>query len=92
VSFLREPIRWLRAITQYKGTFGGAPNFAYDHCVRLVSEEEKQDLDLSSWVTVFNTAEPVRAETLDRFAQAFAGCGFRREALFPGYGLAETWS
>jgi acyl-CoA synthetase (AMP-forming)/AMP-acid ligase II len=90
VSFLREPVRWLRAITHYKGTCAGAPNFAYDYCVRLVQTEEKQGLDLSSWMTAFNAAEPVRAETLDRFAEAFAGCGFRREAFFPNYGLAEA--
>jgi len=90
ISFLREPVRWLRAITHYKGTCAGAPNFAYDYCVHLVQDEEKEGLDLSSWMTAFNAAEPVRAETLDRFAKAFAGCGFRREAFFPNYGLAEA--
>ena len=38
----------------------------------------------------FNGAEPVRAETLDAFAEAFAPCGFRREAFYPCYGLAEA--
>jgi acyl-CoA synthetase (AMP-forming)/AMP-acid ligase II len=89
-SFLREPVRWLQAITHYKGTYGGTPNFAYDHCVRLVKAEEKQALDLSSWAPAFNGSEPVRAETLDRFAAAFAGCGFRHEAFWPCYGLAEA--
>ena len=38
----------------------------------------------------FNGAEPVREETIDRFVEAFAPCGFRREAFYPCYGLAEA--
>jgi 8-amino-7-oxononanoate synthase len=90
VTFLREPIRWLQAISDYRGTTSGAPNFAYDHCVKLITEEQKAGLDLSSWRIAYNGAEPVRAETLDRFARAFAGCGFRPQAFFPCYGLAEA--
>ncbi|HEY7424837.1 MAG TPA: fatty acyl-AMP ligase [Gemmataceae bacterium] len=90
ISFLREPVRWLRAISMYRGTTAGAPNFAYDHCVRSISEEQKQGLDLRSWSVAYNGAEPVWAETLDRFAEAFGGCGFRRAAFFPCYGLAEA--
>jgi acyl-CoA synthetase (AMP-forming)/AMP-acid ligase II len=89
-SFLREPVRWLRAISEYQGTTTGAPNFAYDHCVRLVSEEQKDGLDLSSLTIAYNGAEPVRDKTLDSFAAAFARCNFRREAFFPCYGLAEA--
>jgi acyl-CoA synthetase (AMP-forming)/AMP-acid ligase II len=90
MTFLREPVRWLQAITRYRGTTTGAPNFAYDHCVRLIAEEQKVDLDLSSLKVAYNGSEPVRAETLDRFAAAFQCCGFRREAFFPCYGLAES--
>lgn len=89
-TFLREPVRWLRAISEFRGTTAGAPNFAYDHCVQCVSEEQKQGLDLSCWAVAYNGSEPVRAETLDRFEAAFAGCGFRPEAFFPCYGLAEA--
>ena len=90
VTFLREPVEWLRAISQYRGTTSGAPNFAYDHCVKYITEEQKKGLDLSSWQIAYNGAEPVRGETLDRFTEAFAGCGFRRQAFFPCYGLAEA--
>ena len=90
VDFLREPACWLRAITRYRGTTTGAPNFAYDHCARHVTEEQKQGLDLRSLAIAYNGAEPVRPETLDRFAAAFARCGFRPEAFFPCYGLAES--
>lgn len=89
-AFLQRPIRWLQAISRYKGTLAGAPNFAYDLCVRKITPEQKETLDLSSWVAAANGAEPVRPETLERFAEAFAPCGFRREALLPCYGLAEA--
>lgn len=89
-SFLQRPIQWLQAISLYKGTTSGGPNFAYDLCVRKVSEQQLATLDLSSWTVAFNGAEPVRADTLDRFARTFERCGFRREAFYPCYGLAEA--
>lgn len=90
VAFLQEPFRWLLAISRYRAHTSGAPNFAYDLCVRQIAPERRAALDLSSWQVAYNGAEPVRAETLERFAEAFAGSGFRREALFPCYGLAEA--
>ena len=68
----------------------GAPNFAYDLCVDRTTPEQRADLDLSRWRVAFNVAETVRPETLDRFAEAFAPAGFRREAFLPCYGLAEA--
>ena len=88
--FLRKPLDWLRAISRYRATTSGGPNFAYELCVRKAAEEERGELDLSSWAVAFNGAEPVRADTLERFARAFAPCGFRAEALYPCYGLAEA--
>jgi acyl-CoA synthetase (AMP-forming)/AMP-acid ligase II/acyl carrier protein len=90
VAFLQKPLRWLAAIDRYRGTTSGGPNFAYDLCVRRIGAEERQGLDLSSWRVAFNGAEPVRAATLDRFAEAFVSCGFRRQAFYPCYGLAEA--
>ncbi|HEV7786338.1 MAG TPA: AMP-binding protein, partial [Thermoanaerobaculia bacterium] len=90
VAFLQRPVRWLRAISRYRATGSGGPNFAYELCVRKVGPEQRADLDLSSWSVAFNGAEPVRAGTLERFAEAFAPCGFRREAFYPCYGLAEA--
>jgi amino acid adenylation domain-containing protein len=87
VSFLQRPRRWLEAIHRYRGTTSGGPNFAYELCLRKASPE---GLDLSSWRLAFNGAEPVRASTLERFAEAFAPAGFRREAFYPCYGLAEA--
>ena len=90
LEFLRRPVTWLRAISHFRATTSGGPNFGYERCVRKISAAEREGLDLSSWTVAYNGAEPIRAETLDRFAEAFAGSGFRREALYPCYGLAEA--
>ncbi|MEO0532034.1 MAG: fatty acyl-AMP ligase, partial [Planctomycetota bacterium] len=88
--FLQKPLRWLKVLSDTGAAISGGPNFAYDLCVERITDEEKRSLDLSQWEIAFNGAEPVRAETLDRFAEAFACCGFRREAFYPCYGLAEA--
>jgi 8-amino-7-oxononanoate synthase/acyl carrier protein len=90
VAFLQKPLRWLQAISKYRATISGGPNFAYELCVRKTTPEQRATLDLSSWTLAFNGAEPVRAETIDAFCEAFAPSGFRREAFFPCYGLAES--
>ena len=90
MDFLQKPLRWLQAISRYKATTSGGPNFAYDLCVNKIKPEELATLDLSRWGVAFSGAEPVRAETLERFARTFAPCGFRREAFYPCYGMAET--
>ncbi len=90
VSFLQKPLRWLKAITKYRGTISGGPNFAYDLCVEKITPEQMEGLDLSSWGLAFNGAEPVRAETLENFARKFAPVGFKYEAFYPCYGMAET--
>ena len=88
--FLQKPVRWLQMLSQTGCTISGGPNFAYDLCVEKVTAEQKTTLDLSRWTLAFNGAEPVRADTIDRFSKAFAECGFRREAFYPCYGLAEA--
>ncbi|BAZ20872.1 beta-ketoacyl synthase [Kalymmatonema gypsitolerans NIES-4073] len=90
VAFLQKPFRWLQAISNYKATTSGGPNFAYDLACRQISPEQLATLDLSRWEVAFTGAEPIRAETMERFAETFAPCGFRREAFYPCYGMAET--
>jgi len=90
VAFVQKPFRWLQAISRYRGTTSGGPNFAFDLCVRKITPNQRATLDLSSWTVAFCGAEPVRAETLERFAETFAPCGFRPEAFYPCYGLAEA--
>ena len=85
-----RPWSWLQMISDNKAWSSPAPNFAYDLCVERVTEQQKQSLDLSCWRNVLNGSEPVRAATLDRFARAFASCGFRSSSFFPCYGMAEA--
>jgi amino acid adenylation domain-containing protein len=89
-SFLQKPRRWLDAISRYRADTSGGPDFAYDLCLRKIAVEERTGLDLSSWRVAFNGAEPVRCDTLRRFAEAFAPSGFRRQSFHPCYGLAEA--
>jgi amino acid adenylation domain-containing protein len=89
-SFLQEPLKWLKAITRFGVTTSGGPNFGYELCLRKIKPEDRAGLNLSNWTVAFNGAEPIRAETLDRFASTFEPYGFRREAFSPCYGLAEA--
>ncbi|HEY9857225.1 MAG TPA: fatty acyl-AMP ligase [Stenomitos sp.] len=89
VAFIQRPMRWLQAMSRYRATHSVAPNFAYELCLRRLKPELLDQLDLSAWRLAGNAAEPVRADTLERFAAAMAPCGFRMEALRAGYGLAE---
>ena len=88
-AFLQRPVRWLQAISRFRATHSGGPNFAYELCVSRISAEQRATLDLSSWQMALNAAEPVRADTLRRFSETFAPCGFDAAAFSPGYGLAE---
>ena len=88
--FLEDPSRWLRAISRYRATLSGGPTFAYDLCARRADAMLSEPLDLSSWTVAVSGAEPVRAEVMRSFAEAFAPAGFRAEAIRPSYGLAEA--
>src|SRR4051794_21637736 len=88
-AFLQRPMRWLQAIHDYRTTISGAPNFAYEYCVRRTTPEERAALDLSHWRLAFCGAEPICAETLAHFADAFHDAGFRMQSFYPCYGLAE---
>jgi acyl-CoA synthetase (AMP-forming)/AMP-acid ligase II/acyl carrier protein len=89
-SFLQRPLRWLEAIDEYQASISGAPNFAYEYCVRRTTAEQCANLDLSHWRLAFCGAEPIRAETLGHFADAFGPAGFQLASFYPCYGLAET--
>ena len=89
-AFFAKPARWLQAITDHGATISGGPNFAYELCIRSVTGEQMCTLDLSRWEVAFNGAEMVRAETLARFREKFAPCGFRPDAFVSCYGMAEA--
>ena len=90
IAFLAKPIRWLQAISRYKATTSGGPNFAYELCVKKIKSEQLASLDLRSWEVAFTGAEPINASTLEQFAATFESCGFRKEAFYPCYGMAEN--
>ncbi|MGD0543087.1 MAG: AMP-binding protein [Candidatus Acidiferrales bacterium] len=88
--FLQKPVRWLQTISRYKNVTSGGPGFAYELCVAKISSEEREGLHLGNWMCAGIGASPVRPATLDRFAAKFSDCGFRRQAFYCGYGLAEA--
>ncbi|MGO1050913.1 fatty acyl-AMP ligase [Crossiella sp. CA198] len=90
LTFVQRPSTWLRTISGLDRADSPAPNFAFELCTRRITADQRAQLDLSGWEVALVGGEAVRTETLDDFAEAFADCGFRREALLPGYGLAES--
>ena len=90
LDFLSKPLRWLAAISRFRATISGAPNFAYDLCVQQAAKESPAQLDLTCWETAIVAAEPVRAGTLARFSAQFSFAGFHDTAFYPSYGLAES--
>jgi len=89
-AFLARPVLWLQAITKYRATVSGSPDFGYSYCAEMINDQHIADLDLRTWDVAYSGAEPVRADTLDRFVDRFSRCGFRRSTFFPCYGLAEA--
>ena len=90
VTFIQRPLRWLRAIHDYRAEVAGAPNFAFDLCVQRFRADQVKDLDLSCWKLAFNAAEPIRADTIERFAATFSPYGFEPRVMCPLYGMAEA--
>jgi acyl-CoA synthetase (AMP-forming)/AMP-acid ligase II len=90
VTFIQRPLRWLRAIHDYRAEVAGAPNFAFDLCVQRFRADQAKDLDLSCWRLAFNAAEPIRADTIERFAATFSPYGFEPRVMCPLYGMAEA--
>lgn len=89
-TFVEEPYRWLKTISDYRADISAAPNFAYELCLARITPELRATLDLSTWRFALNGAEPVRGKTIEEFAETFASSGFRRSAFYPAYGLAEA--
>lgn len=90
LMFLQKPLRWIKALSKYKTTISAAPNFAFDFCAKKIKEEQLEGLDISNWSIALNGAEPVRAETIERFSNKMAKAGFRKKQFYPAYGMAES--
>ena len=89
LAFLARPSRWLWAIHKHRATLSAAPNFAYELCLSKVQDSDIEGLDLSSWRSAYNGAEPVSPQTVRRFNERFASYGFKQTTMAPVYGLAE---
>jgi 8-amino-7-oxononanoate synthase len=90
MTFVQKPLRWLQTISDCQATTSGGPNFAYALALQKIAEQDLESLNLSSWRLAFTGAEPISAHVLDSFASKFAACGFRKEAFYPCYGMAEA--
>ncbi len=90
MAFLQKPVRWLQGISKYRISISGGPNFAYELCTQKITDDQLEGIDLSCWKVAFNGAEPVRAETLEKFTERFAPFGFSHKAHYACYGMAET--
>jgi len=90
MTFFQNPYIWLEQISRHRITISPGPNFAYDLCCQKITDEQKIQLDLSSWQIALNGAEPIRAETIENFSKSFAICGFQPQAFYPAYGMAEA--
>jgi len=90
LQFVQKPLNWLKAISTYKVTHSGGPNFAYSLCAERIGPADMAGLDLSSWAVAYNGSEPIRQETIRRFSQQFGPAGFSLNAYTTCYGLAEA--
>ena len=89
-SFLKNPMLWLQAITKYRATHSGSPNLGYELCVQRITSEQQKILDLSSWISAYSGAEPIRRKTLENFINKFQSSGFKSQYFYPCYGMAEA--
>lgn len=90
IDFLQSPVRWLRAITRYRATSSGAPNFAFQYCVDRIADKQLEGLDLSSWQVAYNGAENISRSTLHRFIERLRPFGLRGDVFLTCFGLAEA--
>jgi acyl-CoA synthetase (AMP-forming)/AMP-acid ligase II len=88
--YLLKPMTWLKAISKYRATMAGGPNFALDYCVDRLRPQDLDGVDLSTIYPFFCGAEPIRKKTLDRFAATFKLWNFSPKQFYPCYGLAES--
>lgn len=89
-AFVKKPLRWLQAISHYRATHSGGPNFGYALCLDKIDRDQRTSLDLRCWLTAYNGSEPIRAKILRRFSEFFAPCGFKSQFFYPCFGMAEA--
>ncbi|QMT59047.1 SDR family NAD(P)-dependent oxidoreductase [Legionella sp. PC997] len=88
-AFINKPITWLSAISTYRVTHSGCPNFGYDICVRDIKETEIAALNLKHWKVAINGGDIVQYQTLIDFSTKFGSCGFSLKQFCSAYGMSE---
>ncbi len=89
-EFARRPVEWLRMVDRYGCTVTAGPNFAFDLCLRLITDQKLAGVDLSRLRYALNGSEPIHLPTMRAFTERFASVGLRPEVVSPCYGLAEA--
>lgn len=90
LDFVQNPVRWLNAINRYRASHSAGPNFAYELCVKKITQKEREAFDLTCWRRAGIAAEPINSGTIERFIKTFESYGFRPETMSPSWGLAEA--
>ena len=90
IDFLKEPIRWLNAISSPRNCYSGGPNFSFEYLLKKTTSEQLEQIRLDNWILTFTGAEPVCENTLNRFINRFTAYGFKEKSIRPVYGLAEA--
>ena len=88
-DFAMRPRLWLTLMSQNRATLSFSPPFGYELAARRVREKEIPNFDLSAWRIAGVGAEPIRTESLERFADLLAPAGFDKRSFVPSYGMAE---
>ncbi len=90
-DFLSRPADWLRWMHDYKGTVTSGPNFSWVLAARAFKRmtDKENILDLSRVRLALNGAEPVDPDVVETLIEAARPHGFRGEAVFCAFGMAE---
>ena len=89
---LADPLRWLDVIDRHRVDTTWATNSSYDLVAERVRAGATGEWDLGCLRYVMNGGEPVRAASILRFLDVFAGFGLSGDAMRPGWGMSETSS
>lgn len=91
-AFIRRPLRWIQALSagsRLGRVVTAAPNFAYEWTAQRGVPAPGEDVDLGNVVMIIGS-EPVNADAIATFNEAFAPFGLPATAIKPSYGIAEA--
>lgn len=89
-DWVMHPGTMLELITEYRCTLAWTPNFALQFLARRVRLADRERFDLSSLRALINCSEPIRAQSIDEFSNAYSSAGLHPNALQSSYAMAEN--